>query len=185
MTPKRGVTLQQIVQTAIEIADRQGLPSVTLSAVAERLEIRTPSLYNHVNGMEGLINLLAVTGLSTLLQSIRRAKDGKVGQEALLAIAEEYVAFARKHPGLYNAMLHPLRSDDPDYLQASRGISEVLVEAARECGIAGNEEIHIVRGLRSLLHGFVALESGGAFGTEIRVNDSLQYSVKRYIFQQT
>jgi AcrR family transcriptional regulator len=181
MAQRRGVTLQEIVQTAAEMADREGLAGVTLSAVAERLQIRTPSLYNHVQGMDGLHNLLAINGLKALLAAVRRAKDGKTGQDGLLAAAEAYTAFAREHPGLYAAAMAAPNAEDPDYLQVSRELSEVLVEAVRECGIRGEEELHITRGLRSLLHGFAALEASGAFGMEIQVRDSLRYSVKRYI----
>jgi AcrR family transcriptional regulator len=181
MTQKRGVTLQQIVQTAIDIADREGLAAVTLSAVAERLQIRPPSLYNHVNGMDGLHSLLALNGLNALLETVCSAKEGKAGREALLAIAEAYVEFARKHPGLYAASLSRHSSEDPDCLQVSQEISSVLAETVRECGIQDGEELHIVRGFRSMLHGFAALEASGVFGLEIQVNDSLRYSVKRYL----
>ncbi len=51
-----------MVGTAAALADEQGLDGVTLAALALRLGIRTPSLYNHVAGLEGLRRELALFG---------------------------------------------------------------------------------------------------------------------------
>ena len=48
MSPRIGLTLPKIVETAAEIADTNGIQEVTLASVAQRLGIRSPSLYNHV-----------------------------------------------------------------------------------------------------------------------------------------
>ena len=49
------VTKAAVVQTASDIADREGLGSISLKTVAEALNIRTPSLYNHIAGLEDLL----------------------------------------------------------------------------------------------------------------------------------
>jgi AcrR family transcriptional regulator len=42
-----------VVEGAASLADEKGLEAVTLTALASELGIRTPSLYNHVDGLEG------------------------------------------------------------------------------------------------------------------------------------
>ena len=42
------VTKAEVIKTASDMADRNGLHNVSLKAIAENLGIRTPSLYNHL-----------------------------------------------------------------------------------------------------------------------------------------
>lgn len=61
MSPRIGLTLPKIVETAAEIADTNGIQEVTLASVAQRLGIRSPSLYNHVKGYKMYGNILVFT----------------------------------------------------------------------------------------------------------------------------
>lgn len=49
------VTKAAVIQTACDIADEKGLNNVSLKAVAEKLNIRTPSLYNHIGSIDDLL----------------------------------------------------------------------------------------------------------------------------------
>ena len=46
------VTKTAVIQAASDIADEKGLNNVSLKVVAERLNIRTPSLYNHIENLD-------------------------------------------------------------------------------------------------------------------------------------
>jgi hypothetical protein len=54
MTSRAGVSRQQAVAVAAELVDAYGLERLTLAEVAQRLGIRLPSLYNHVDGLPGM-----------------------------------------------------------------------------------------------------------------------------------
>ncbi|MNC62351.1 hypothetical protein D3C75_1123660 [compost metagenome] len=43
------------------------------------------------------------------------------------------------------------------------------------------DELHAVRGLRSLLHGFAALENKGGFGMPLDTNISLNWLISAFI----
>lgn len=45
--PRAGLDQQILLQAAAEIADQHGLDEMTLAMLANKLGIRTPSLYNH------------------------------------------------------------------------------------------------------------------------------------------
>jgi len=49
-----------VVEEAARIADAEGLAEVTLARVAESLGVRAPSLYNHVEGLPGMLRLLTI-----------------------------------------------------------------------------------------------------------------------------
>jgi AcrR family transcriptional regulator len=56
--PKPGLSLDAVVQGAIDVADREGLPSVTMNHVATRLGVATMALYRYVPGKDELLDLM-------------------------------------------------------------------------------------------------------------------------------
>ncbi|MQY31144.1 TetR/AcrR family transcriptional regulator [Nocardia aurantia] len=63
--PRRGMSLDQIVDAAMELADADGLAGLSMSRVAERLGFTTMSLYRYVDSKDTLLDLLSdrVVGL--------------------------------------------------------------------------------------------------------------------------
>src|SRR6185312_1842483 len=107
---RRGLSRAAVVETAARLADRDGYDALTLGAVAAEVGVRPPSLYNHVDGLAGLRRELALAGLTELGERIRDAAVGRAGEDALLALAAAYRAYAREHPGVYPALQ---RAPDP------------------------------------------------------------------------
>ena len=62
--PKPGLSLAAIVAKAIEVADADGLPAVSMRRIADELGVGTMSLYRHVPGKAELLDLMldAVAG---------------------------------------------------------------------------------------------------------------------------
>ncbi|MEU8897349.1 TetR/AcrR family transcriptional regulator [Nocardia sp. NPDC048505] len=56
--PKPGLTLDRIVEAAIEVADSEGLPAVTMRRVATELGIGTMTLYRYLPGKGELLDLM-------------------------------------------------------------------------------------------------------------------------------
>ena len=59
------VTKAEVIKTASDMADRNGLHNVSLKAIAENLGIRTPSLYNHIGSLDELLREIAHSGMRT------------------------------------------------------------------------------------------------------------------------
>jgi len=56
--PKPGLSVGAIVETAVAIADAEGLEAVSMARVAEELGFTTMSLYRHITGKEELLQLM-------------------------------------------------------------------------------------------------------------------------------
>ncbi|MGH3426003.1 MAG: TetR/AcrR family transcriptional regulator [Mycobacteriales bacterium] len=56
--PKPGLTLDQIVAAAVSLADREGLPALSMRAVAMGLGVGTMSLYRYVPSKGELLDLM-------------------------------------------------------------------------------------------------------------------------------
>jgi AcrR family transcriptional regulator len=176
--PRRGLDSRQVIDAAVAIADREGLEAVTLARVADSLGVRAPSLYHHVEGHEGLLRALALRGLSELTERLQVAALGRAGPEALAATANAYRAYADAHPGTYAATLRAAAPGDAEHEQAGLAAVQVLAAVLRAWHFDDEELLHVVRVIRSALHGFVSLEAGGGFALPLDLDQSFEYLIQ-------
>ncbi|MBK7917765.1 MAG: TetR/AcrR family transcriptional regulator [Chloroflexi bacterium] len=114
MAKRRWLTPDIVIEKAAAMADEaKQFETVTLTAVAAALDVRVPSLYNHVANLEDLHHGMAVYGTHLLLADLRAATVGQIGRAALLAMAAAYRQFVQAHPGLYPLTIRAPEPDDP------------------------------------------------------------------------
>jgi AcrR family transcriptional regulator len=182
MTSSRRLNKVLVVEKAIELADQAGDPAgLTLTALAGALEIQVPSLYNHIAGRQALQRELALAGLRMLLRTFREAIAGKVGRAALVAIARAYRDFAAAHPGLYPLTLQAPAPGDGEITALSEELIQLLLLVLATTRIEGEPAYHAIRGLRSILHGFVSLEAAQGFELLISKDESFDHLVNTYL----
>ena len=172
MVRKAGLSEDVLVRAAVDLIDEEGSGSLSLARLAERLGVRSPSLYKHISGLEGLHQGIALWGARELGRRMSRAAVGKSGDEAVLAIAQEYRQFAKDHPGIYPMLVQAPDPSDHALQEASEEILTTLQAVLVPFGLGERESLHAIRGLRSVVHGFVALEAGGGFGMPIDIDES-------------
>ncbi|MEI1421689.1 WHG domain-containing protein [Bacillus cabrialesii] len=180
MSPRIGLSQKMIVDAAAEIADQEGLNSVTLAALSKKMNVRPPSLYNHINGLQAIRTELAVSGLTRLNEQMAASVTEQKGDAAMLSLAHAYVDFAVENPGYYEASLLKVQDERAEVVseQIVRLVSKLLIEN----GYASEKTaIHATRGLRSLLHGFTALIAKEAFEREEDISESLSYSIRTFL----
>ena len=164
MGRKAGITINDVVNAAVDLANRDGLDSLTLAAVASDLGVRSPSLYNHVDGLEGLGRELTLRANQVLREILHSETDGREGADALRGIAHGYRRFAHEHPGLFACLVSgkDLRSD-PEVWQAVLETMTPFAAAVESLGYAGDDNWEVMRLLRSSLYGFLTLELQQSF----------------------
>jgi len=162
--PRRGLDRARVVAAAAAIADADGLEAVTLARVAGALEVRPPSLYNHVPGREGLLRALAARSTHELATELRRAATGRAGADAIAAVAAAQRAYAREHPGRYATTVAAPAAGDAEHERAAAEAVDVLAAVLGGSGLEGDDLVHAIRALRSAVHGFASLEAAGGFG---------------------
>jgi AcrR family transcriptional regulator len=172
--PRAGLDSERVVSAAARIADGEGLDAVTLARLAGELGVRAPSLYNHVDGRDGLLRALAIRGVRELTATMRDAAVGRSGRDALATTARAYRAYARAHPGLYAASVAAPALDDEEHRAAARDSVDVVYAVLRGWELEGDDAVHAARAFRSAVHGFVALEAGGGFGIPVDVDASFE-----------
>lgn len=170
--PRAGLNQERVVDEAERMADEVGLSRLTLSALADRLGVRQPSLYKHVDGMEGLQRSIAVRAKNELAEVLGRAAIGRARGDAIEAMSQAYRRWAKEHPGRYVATLRAPAQDDVEDVAASGAVVNVVFDVLTGYDLRDDDAVDATRMLRSALHGFVTLETGGGFGLPVDINRS-------------
>lgn len=181
MTRRAGLDKVAVIEEAIRLIDEEGLEQLSLGRLAERLGVRVPSLYNHINGLSGLKRDLAVYCLRELFGRLTRAVMGKARADAIFALADAYRAYARQMPGHYTFTLQAPDSNDEEWRRVGGENVEILSAILAPYGLSEEAAIHAIRSLRSIVHGFIALEMAGAFAMPVNLDESFHWLMRSYI----
>jgi len=134
--PKPGLSVQQIADTAIQVADAEGLAALSMRRVAVELGVGTMSLYTYVPGKAELLDVM----LDTVLGEVARP-DGVAGgwRAKLEAYARELWAHYHRHPWVLGvsgvrALLGPNET----------ALFEATLQAVSGIGLSGREMLHVV-----------------------------------------
>ena len=182
--PRVGLDTATIAEAAAAILNTEGAEALTLNRLAQELGVKTPSLYNHIDGLAGLYRELALLNARSLGERFTQAAIGKSGAAALISVAEAYRAYIKESPGVYLASLRSSGSQQPVDAELSAAEEQslrVALAVIASFGLAGEEALHAARGLRSLVHGFATLEIAGGFGLPLSLDESFDRLLQMFV----
>ena len=175
---RAGLDRQTITAAAVALADEKGLAGVTLKALAAALGVKPPSLYKHIpGGLNELYTEMMLYGWRTVDEEIARAAVGKSRDDAIRAICGAFRNFAVRHPGAFEVLQWHNSHTSAQNRAATRGIIASLNQVLDAYGLTAEQELHILRFLRSFVQGFAAIETHGGFGDPCAVDESFEFAV--------
>ena len=175
---KVGLDKNTIIEAAANTADEKGIANVTLKVLANKLGIKSPSLYKHFSGgLDELNKELMLYGWHSLESEITRAAIGKAKDDAIIAICYTYRNFVNKRKGLFEAMQWYNMYQSEEHLQATQGTIGVLFQVLEAYGLNEEQKVHCVRMLRGFLQGFSTIESHGGFGNSTPLDDTFEFAL--------
>jgi len=167
MSSRKRLTKRAVIEAAVELLNAEGPNALTLNRLANELGIRTPSLYNHVDGLPGLQKDLATLNAMQLADRLGEAAIGKSGNELFTDVAQSFRSYVKENPGLYLSTLRASGTQttpDPALVHEEERTLKVALAVMASLGLQGEAAIHAVRAFRSMIHGFATLEVAGGFG---------------------
>ena len=146
----------RIIDEAREIAESDGWGALTVRRLSDAIGVSQPILYRHFpGGRDEIVEHVVIRGYADLASVMRSpARDASGRDEALRLLVASYLAFAREHPAVYEAMASArtsiafASSDTPAALREGFGILEDAVGGTDDRDRAVRAEL-----LWSLLHG--------------------------------
>lgn len=148
-----------ILQAARVALEQSGSDGFSLNDVAAAVGVRTPSLYKRITDRKALLTALEQRGFSELALVLQECV---AADRPLHRMAHAYRRFARRSPRLYERMFaaDAVRSDES---LRWREAAAAPVMRALSTQVAATRVLVAARMLTAFLHGFVSMESAGAF----------------------
>jgi AcrR family transcriptional regulator len=167
--PRAGLSRDAVVDIAVRLVDEtpDGFARLSLAAVAAAAGVAVPSLYKHVTSLGDLRQGVALVALRELARRSAGATVGRSGADAVRALGHAVRGFAGEHPGLYAAAQVAPGADDAAagaVRLAAADVVEIIGAVLRGAGVPDDRLVDSIRVVRSAVHGFAVLESGGGFG---------------------
>jgi AcrR family transcriptional regulator len=167
------VTKAAVIQTASDIADEKGLNNVSLKVVAEKLNIRTPSLYNHIESLDDLLRQIAHSGMKAMNERMSQNAIGKAGDIAIKSIGIEYLNFMIEHPGIYETIQWATWHGNDETAKIFDNYISLLTTLILSCHLKNPKIDEILNLLTGVLHGYTTLQLRNAFENPNDVRQSL------------
>ncbi|MBQ1084029.1 TetR/AcrR family transcriptional regulator [Nocardiopsis sp. B62] len=179
--PRAGLTPVVVTAEAASLVDERGFDSLSLAALAKRLGVATPSLYKHVDGLDGLRREVSLLAVGELAERLRSAATGRSGPDALRALFDAHRRYALEYPGRYVSIQRAPAPTDTEARATFARPVEVIAAVLRGFAIPERQMVHTIRALRSAVHGFVDLETHGGFGLPEDVDESYAVLVEGFV----
>ncbi|WP_433833207.1 TetR/AcrR family transcriptional regulator [Actinoplanes sp. CA-015351] len=181
--PRAGLAPDAVITAAAALADEVGFANVTMALLAERVGVRTPSLYKHVESLDALRRGVATQATREFGEAVSRAAVGRSGPDAVRAFATTYRRWALAHPGRYAAAIRAPGTGDEDeeHRRVNNVVMQIMYDVLAGFELRGTHAVDAARVLRSTLHGFASIEAAGGFGLPRVVDRSFDFLVETLI----
>ena len=176
--PKKGLSRELIIDTALQLVEQGGPPACSVRELADRLDVKAASLYNHISGMDDLMGQVGLRAAQMRAQAQLEAIRGKTREDALLALAETHRRFAMEHIHLDKVIMGLQRHLSPMLPQAAKVSMEPILQVLDGYALSNEDKIHWQRVLRATMHGFCVHEHSGGFSHSPQpVEDSFRLAI--------
>lgn len=168
---------EDIVSAASEILRAHGSAAVTMSAVAEAVGVKAPSLYKRFSNRAALMSAVADRAMadvrSATSQAARNAADDA---SALRAIARATREYAHHNRHAYALIFGPAERTERASDTARDGAIAVLSDLTKNL-VGDSDALNAARLLTAWLTGFVAMELGDAFQADGDIEQSFEWGL--------
>ena len=175
---KNNISDEIIIETSAKLANEVGLDNLSLKMIAEELNIKSPSLYNHISSLDEVKQRLMVYGWRKMEEKIVDSAIGVTGYEALKNMCNAFYDYATNNKGVFTAMLWYNKYENIEKEHATTRLFNIVFKVMRPLNITDDNINHIIRTLRSFLEGFSLLVNNNAFGNPISIKESFDLSLE-------
>ena len=153
--PARSPRVRELIAAAHRLLEAEGPESLTMRRLAERVGIRAPSIYKHLDGKAAVEVGLVEDGLFVTGDALHRAVDDPGPAGPIHSLLAAYRSVASEHPNLYR--LSTSSAFPRESLPAG------LEEWAGEPFYLATGEPSLAQALWAFAHGTMILELDGRF----------------------
>lgn len=162
---RRAKKRAKIITEAWSLARRDGLADISLRDLADRVDLRQPSLYAYFDSKLGLYDLMFADGQRQLLDRCLEREPLEDPVEELIVLVEDLVRFSSedtvRHQLLFQRTIPGFEPSD-EAMEPANGFKALMVERLNAAGVDGRSEIDVFSAMvAGLAHQQVANDPGG------------------------
>lgn len=173
------LTKTDVVQAALYCLEQEGENSLGINRVARELNIKPPSIYNHISSNEELRIAVAIEGWKKLYATLNSENLPKMEkEESIKVLLHTLRRFAHENKNLYLVISSTtIEQTRPDFLEISTQFFELFNDILSKFEISQELQIHVIRWLRSMAHGFILLELKKQFELPTNIEESYEFII--------
>ena len=175
---KNNISNELIIETSAKLSNKVGLDNLSLKMIAKELNIKSPSLYNHISSLNEIKERLMIYGWKGLEEKVIESAVGVAGYDALRNMCYAFYDYATNNKGVFTAMLWYNKFESDEKNNATTKLFSLIFKILKPLNISDNNIEHIIRTLRSFLEGFLLLVNNNAFGNPISIKESFSLSLE-------
>lgn len=175
--PKTKIDKDLVIREAAHMANKIGIEKLSLKTLAAQLGVKSPSLYNHVDGLDDLKQQVMLYGWKEMEDRIIQAVIGLTGYDAVRAMCYAFHEYATENQGVFSAMLWYNQFENEQTREVTSKMFSVFLKITKSLNISQDNCFHLVRMFRGFLEGFALLEIHHAFGNTQPIEDSFDMSI--------
>lgn len=170
---------EQIVDAARALLEEGGVEAVTMAAVAERVGVRSPSLYKHVRDRGDLLALVVAATIDDATARLEALRDPDAGR-SVLAQAEGMRRFAHDRPQGFRLMFGAVPGAPRPLASEMRRTLQPLLDATT--ALVGPEHaLDAARLLTAWANGFITMELTGALQMGGDIDAAWRWGLRRIV----
>jgi TetR/AcrR family transcriptional regulator, tetracycline repressor protein len=150
-----GLNVERILDAALRIVDREGLPALSMRRLGRELGADPMAVYHHVPGKPALLTALVRRVFAEMHGAVASAHEGAGWRDAVRTWASAYRDVAREHPNLVLAILSDVEAATEGALETSEALFQRLADA----GFGPIETVRAVDLIVDYVNGFVLAEA--------------------------
>lgn len=166
MARRKGQSLgrKDVVAAGLACVQEEGPEALNVNRVAQRLGIRTPSLYNHVDGADDLRQAVVLEVLDRAGREIQLPDPDAENPDLLIReLAHGLRRFALANANLYMFMMAtPVKWDSMPFSPHWSRNMESFGRAVGAIGFSGLDHLHAARFALASIQGYIRLELRGS-----------------------
>lgn len=184
MVKKRNLTQEKIFDATKQLATVIGIRNITFPKLAEALDIKYPSLYNHFKNMAELKLRLTETLIDELTAILHEKLAGLHGAEAIKMFSDVYLDFAFANASVYELLINVPQTHSTSIIEKNIALNQqIQTILINDYQLESVDVFNKSRMLRSILHGYISLRFKGYFkSTDVSAEESYQAMLADYIF---
>lgn len=174
---RNNISKQLIIETCAKLVNKVGLENLSLKMIAQELNIKSPSLYNHFSNLKDIKKNLMLYGWQQLEEKMIDSAVGVSKYEAIKNMCYTFYDYAINNKGIFETILWYNKYDNEEAMRVTKRLYELIFKVASTLNISEENTRHIIRTVRSFLEGFVLLVNNNSFGNPIPIKESFDVSL--------